>query len=165
MLVGRRLLAAGGLGVALAWRAGAFQRDGHEQHGHRGQDAVRASGAGHPLRATHHGRFAVSGFGGDSALGDGARLRQPAARAADLFGGGGHQSSGVAHRAADHWALCHALLAALGGAAQERRTLHAQPFAHHAGLGLVNRVGRFEYGLRGFYGGYFDCRNPFQAPR
>ena len=161
MFAGCPLLAPGGLGSRLARCAGAFQCDGHEQYRHRGQDAVRASGAGHSLWATHLGGFAVSRFGCDSAIGYGACLRQPTARASERLGTGGSQGSDFAYRTTDHWALCHALLAAFGRAAQERRAVHVEPIAHHAGLGVDNRVGGFEHGLGGVYCRYFDCRNPF----
>jgi hypothetical protein len=49
------------------------------------------------------------------------------------------EGDGPDHRAAGRRPACDALVADVGGAAQERRVVRAQPAADHAGPGLADR--------------------------
>jgi CPA2 family monovalent cation:H+ antiporter-2 len=56
----------------------------------------------------------------------------------------------------------HALVAHAGGAAQERRAVHAEPAAHHAGPGLADRAGRAVLALGAFVAGMLVAETEYK---
>jgi hypothetical protein len=92
--------------------------------------------------------------------GPGCRPRTVVAGAGHGLAQGGGAADAAAHRRPAH----HALVADPGGAAQERRAVHAQPAAHHAGAGLADRARRPVAGPGRVCGRHADCRDRIQAP-
>mmetsp|Transcript_15007 Transcript_15007/g.58784 ORF Transcript_15007/g.58784 Transcript_15007/m.58784 type:complete len:884 (-) Transcript_15007:2370-5021(-) len=162
---GGRVLDAGPqLGAGLAGRAGAGGVDGDELDRHRRQAAGRAAGAGEPAWPAGDGRAAVPGPGRGAAAGadPGAeQQRWPDGRGPGL---GRAQGGGAADPAALWRPEADALVAHAGGAAQERRALHAQPAAGHAGPGLADRACRPEPGAGRLRRRHADRRDRIQAP-